>query len=1456
MLLLSSKKNPLVYAVIGSSAGGFEALSQMLSELSYDTGFYFFIVQHHSRTEKSILAGLLDKLGSIRVHTLSQESIFTPNTIYVIPPELSLSVNEYQELKVLPVEETTPAPLPNIDAILGELCKIKNAKIIAIILSGSGNDGTKGVKKVKESGGITMAQSPNEAIFASMPEHAIETKMVDYTLNVKDISDKLLKISHALKNGTYKTQELPFDAIRKILYQEKHLDLFKYKDETITRRIEKRMKILNITSLKKYAIYIKEHHEEIEILNNEILIGVTEFFRGKESFAALKTILINKINSLNDNSEFRIWSVACSSGEEAYSLAILIDAICEELQKPLHVRIFATDIDEIALQKARSALYTPQSLENLSDSYRAKYFTKEKDNYQIIKRLRDQIVFAHHNFLQDPPFINIDLLTCRNILIYITRSIQSDLFSLFHFALKESGVLFLGASETIQESLKLFSTLDTKYRIYAKEEYTPAKHPTFQANVTFHHLKPSRLKEENPRMQAINPIIIEEQLKAHLFDYFKEGCLIVDRDNTIIYKKGEIPYLHFGDGILSLNLYDNLDKTLHYNTRILLKHVTISNKIESTNFIYITDEAFVKISAQPFYLEKYKPMVLLNFNKIDAQNMLFNGNTLPNFSENSMIVTLSKQLVETKEEIMNISNELLLSKQNMELINEELQDSNEKLQSTVEELETSNEELQSSNEELLASLSSKKELQNKLTLLLDSSLDGIIGLDIEARHTFVNLKAAKLLGYSQEYLIGKESHQIWHHTKADGSFYPESECPINRVLQYGEENRGEDLFWRGDGTSFPVNLIQSPITEDGKIVGALVVFQDISLQKEQERQSKHEQELINTYLEIAGIIILILDNDSNILMINDAGCKLLGASKEALIGLNWFENFIDKNELSQIEKVFYMHTKKNTSQISRHINKIIDMKKNEHLIAWNNATYTDGRGNIIGVIATGNDITKEEYLTLELSQTNLKYTKTFEAAQIGIAHVGLDGSWLDANHYLCKLVGYTKEELLKLTFQDITYKDDLDKDMLKVQELLDAKADKYSMEKRYIKKNGDLVWARLSVILIRNDEKQPLYFISIIEDISQMKMLTLELESRKNELENVIRFAPNPIMLFNENGKILIINNAWKELTGYSLKDISTLDMWNNKACKMAQNCNAIDIEKLFDENMRLNMGEIKIVTKENKELTWMFSIAPLENSYDSMKVFIASAMDITQMQKNEELMLLQSRQAAMGDMIGMIAHQWRQPLSVIGMVANNLKASLALKQNVAVEDIEKLTAVLDEQTQYLSQTIDDFRTFFKPEKAKEKIVLCNIYDKLQNMLLKTLQNNNIALQFSSNCDIELFTYPNELIQVLVNLINNAKDAMKERQILKGKIEINTKINTKDIIITVQDNAGGIDKSIIENLGEPYATTKNQNGTGLGIYMSLMILNKHFHGNLTWKNCNEGSCFMIQLPLQFTQEEQ
>lgn len=544
-----NKKACEVFVAIGSSAGGFEALSELVTNLPQKTGFFYFLAQHHARGEKTILAELLGRKSTIEVVLVQEGITFLPDVLYVLPPELKVIVH-HNKPTIIPAEENLLSPLPNADFLFTQLSTIAHAKVIAILLSGSGNDGTKGMKLIKEANGITIAQTPEEAMFESMPRSAISTKLVDYILSVEEIGNKLAKIAFTIADGSYLKQEVPYDAIVKILYKEKQLDLFGYKEETIQRRIDKRMHILNLKTIHQYAKYIKLNAQEVDILTQEILIGVTEFFRGTEAFEALKNVMKEKLALLPEYSEFRMWSVACSSGEEPYSLAIVANEVLRELDKHLYIRIFASDLDDRALQKARQGEYKADILEHVPSELVGRYFEKVENGYKVVKSLRDIVVFAHHNFLNNPPFINMDLISCRNVFIYLKSSIQKEVFSLFHYALKSEGVLFLGLSESILSSSDYFATIDNKNRIYQKKEQQ--KESIFPIQVVSKHPKKLANTGKNAMQKLISPSVIEKHLQEDLFEYFSNESLIVDNDYNMVYKKGNIPYLGFSDGIASL----------------------------------------------------------------------------------------------------------------------------------------------------------------------------------------------------------------------------------------------------------------------------------------------------------------------------------------------------------------------------------------------------------------------------------------------------------------------------------------------------------------------------------------------------------------------------------------------------------------------------------------------------------------------------------------------------------------------------------------------------------------------------------------------------------------------------------------------------------------------------------------------------------------------------------------
>ena len=1331
----------------------------------------------------------------------------------------------------------------------------KQKNSVGIVLTGSGHDGAVGVQKIKEQGGITIAQNPEEAQYASMPKSAIETLCVDHILTIEEIADYLTSLLFSHLHPTATTLPKSLNKITKMLYERKNLNLSHYKPETILRRIYKRMQLLHVKDFEEYTQYIVSDKQELELLYCEVLIGVTHFFRNKEYFEFLKQHLLNYLADKPNDYELRIWSVACSSGEEAYSLAIMVDQIFKELDKNFTFTLFATDIDKASLAIARAGIYSKETVQILAPEMVKDYFIEFENGYKVINSLRAKIIFTNHNILNDPPFIGQDLISCRNFLIYIQPEVQHELFELFHYALKEDGLLFLGSSESIQMGIEYFSTLDNDSKIYKKEKLqNPPKLSThyFSKHIT-DKVKP--LEPSIPKQTIEN---FDTQLLETVFKYLGSNIVVVDKNYSIIYKKGKIPFVSFTDGFVTLNILDNINKTLRYELSSLLEKAFELKTQQQSRFVQTNPRAaektFVRIVAYPFEQAHKSFMVILYFQTLKAEDLIFDEKCFDMPNKPDMLKTLSKQLSLAREELLDLSKKLKLSKESMQLLNEELQSSNEELQSSNEELETSNEELQSTNEELIYSINSTKRLQAQLALLFNSMQDGMIGLDLEGNHTFVNSAAQKMLGFSEDELLGRNGHLLWHHTKRDGTHYPIEECSQHSALQEGISKSSEDLFWRKDGTSFEVSVLQNPVIEDGVLKGAILSFHDITEANRQKALLHKEHQLSDLFMNISGLILVTLNTQGTIIMINKEGAELLGAHSENIIGKNWFDTFLPKENLDETKAQFFKLLNQQTPSLSHYKNIIIDTSGKQHLFSWTNSILKDQEGNITGIISSGTDISHEEELSQQLKIQEHLYKMTFEEADVGIAHISFDGKWIDVNDYMCTLLGYTKEEFLQLNVYDVTHKDDLEKEDLMIQELLESHKRSYHLEKRYIHKDGTLVWVSLSVVVLEDELQQPLYLLKVIRDISQLKLLMYQLEGEKSQLKDIIEFTPLPMLIYNKEGHIVLANKAWEQNTGYTKESLSTIDAMVQTLFEDKENA------KLFYNKpfSQIDVKETQYVTfnKSNQKRIGLFNSVLLHNSHDAQESYaISSIIDITGLKESEEIMVAQSRQAAMGDMLSMIAHQWRQPLSVISMAANNLKAQMELEVQISEENLHQIINTIDEQTNYLSHTIDDFRNFFKPDKVKEHISLNEIFKRLTTLIDKSLQNNSIQLVLPQEDDIQLLIYANGLLQVLLNLLTNAKDAIKEHHSIHGLIRISVEQTDTEIIIDVHDNGGGIDASIINSLTQPYVTTKSKNGTGLGLYMSKIIVTKHLAGRLFWKSDTDGSDFYIALPKTSLEEE-
>ncbi|ADN08117.1 PAS domain S-box protein [Sulfurimonas autotrophica] len=1430
-----------VFIGIGASAGGLEALKELLPLLPQDEGYVYIIAQHLDPHKKSALGEILTAYTAMPVVTISQKYTFLPNSVNIVPPGYNLTYAKHK-LLLEKISKTPHTPTPSVDELFKALSSYKKENCVGIVLSGAGHDATAGVKTIKENGGITVAQSPDEAQYADMPKNAIQSGYIDYVLKVAQIGENLESIIHIMPE--------PLMKITKLLEEKECLDIDKYKKETIMRRLNKRMMLTKCADLDEYFDYIQTHPDELYLLYQNILIGVTEFFRDKESFEVFKQHLEHYLLDKPDHYDLRIWSIACSTGEEAYSLAIIIDQIKKKLKKNFSVHIFATDIDEKALEIAKKGIYTKKLLEKIDKKIIKTYFSALDEGYKIKEFIRSQIVFTKHNILSDPPFIKQDIISCRNFLIYILPEVQQELFVLFHYALKDKGLLFLGSSESTLMSVDYFKALNQEHKVYVKEALQNP--PRISSHYFSSHIN-TKQNQTGIKTSTLKDINIKEEITNTVFELFSHECIIVDTNFTIVYKQGSNPFLELGDGFVTLNIVENLKKELRYSVKKILKRTLKTATLHSTKFIEVKldnkEQTFVKVIAAPFANKQNTPFILLYFQELNAHGLEFDTREIVLPNESYVVENLTNRVKELQEDYHALLDELSISKENMQLLNEELQRSNEELQSANEELETSNEELQSSNEELQVSIINEQKLQRQLALILNSTHDGIMGLDLEGRHTFVNAAALEMLGYTKDELLGKNAHRIWHHTKPDGSHYLFSECTLHTHLVDGLSVRKEDFFFKKDSTGFNVEVLQNPIIEEGKVKGAVLSFRDITEKKKLQQEAEYEHRLANLYVNTTGTLVMVLDLAGSVNMINNSGCELLGLPKEKIIGKNFIHNFIPKARQPENQNVFDSLISEKTDILKEYKNIIIDAQGKEHIISWRNNYIKDDNGTLTSLLSSGIDITDKEALTEKLFEQEHLYKLTFEEADIGIAHVSLDGRWIDTNEYLSKLLGYTKEEFQNMHVFDITFPQDRDTDMHMIEQLHKGEKKSYHIEKRYVHKNGNIIWVSLAVVLLLDEQKKPLYLLKIIRDISQLKLLMYQIEIEKNRFQRIIEFTPIPTMLYNTDGDILILNKIFQDNTGYTLEEIPTIDKMVEKLFVNEDADSIKSIKQYYKEPTKLPKQQQCITTKSKERRVGILDAVKLDEEGNSSEIlYLIAIVDITDIQKKDELMVAQSRQAAMGDMLSMIAHQWRQPLSVISMVANNIQAQIELQRSVDAKSLHDLIHTLNEQTQYLSHTIDDFRNFFKPDKNREFIKIDVILEKLTHLIEKSLQNNAISLTLPKKSDIELCTYQNQLLQVLINIINNAKDAIKEHRAQDGNISIDVIKKKKEILLKICDNGGGIKPEILKKLGEPYVTSKSKNGTGLGIYMSRIIVEKHLGGRLSWESNSKGSCFYISLP--------
>lgn len=778
------KKNqsPSHVVGIGTSAGGLEALQDFFGNLPSDTGATYIVVQHLSPDYKSMMSELLTKHTDMPIFEVSDSIVIEANAIYLMPPRKNMLITEGKLL----LSDQMPDRLPylSIDVFLRSLAEDQQHKGIGIILSGTGTDGTRGIRAMKEAGGLVVVQKPDSAKFDGMPNNAYQTGLADMVLRPSEMGKSLVNfINHPSIKGdspaiSFTTSDGDSEILNEIfelLKKQSSINFAQYKPSTISRRIERRLGINQLTSLDAYLRLLIDSPREVSILNKELLINVTRFFRDDEAFEKLTSSAVYKVlTSGNGTDPIRLWIAGCSSGEEAYSIAILFDEAKELYQIDRRVKIFATDVDEDAIAEASTGVYAAEIVQDISKHRLNKYFEPSGDAYVVSAKLRKMVIFAQHNMIEDPPFSNINLLSCRNALIYFQQTAQQKVFLSFYFALQQHGFLFLGNSESLGDMAAHFEVIDERTRIFQKVSAArlPLKQaPSIKQSITTPNISTASSSSAHPARMVINNKY--NTVMERLIEHYCPDSIVLNDSFDAVHVYGDVNRYTkgLGRGKVSINIKDMICddlaiavSTALYRSEKNQEDVFYSDVACTLDGVasYIDLAVFmVKQSDHQSSPRSYILQFILhektNLIRKSPKSITFDG------GEQSLqrIHDLEQELIKKQEHLQVTIEELETTNEELQSANEELMSSNEELQSTNEELQSVNEELYTVNSEYQEKISQLTEANMDLDNVINSTDIGIIFLD-------ENLTIRKYTPHSTNYInlrtsdIGRPIHHISH----------------------------------------------------------------------------------------------------------------------------------------------------------------------------------------------------------------------------------------------------------------------------------------------------------------------------------------------------------------------------------------------------------------------------------------------------------------------------------------------------------------------------------------------------------------------------------------------------------------------------------------------------------------------------------------------------------------------
>ena len=1445
---------------IGASAGGLEALSQFVLELPEKFPASIIIAQHLAPHAKSMMVELLSRKSNLQVTQAVNGLSLTPNSVIIIPPNFDLTIREGKVRLTQAGEETRPKP--SIDTFFESLANEYSTKAIAVVLSGTGSDGSEGVIKIKEVGGVALAQDAVSAKYDGMPKAAAQTGIIDYIGTPSEIAQKVAGIilnDEPVRGPEPLGHPDEFDKILRYLKATKHMDFTLYKPNTLRRRLDKRMRQVGLHDMDAYRKMLESNNEEANSLVQEMLISVTSFFRDADAFASAQKLLAKILEAKRDGDELRIWVAGCASGEEPYSIGMILLELLEESRKRVDFKIFASDLDHEAIQFARIGIYRRVEVEaSVAPALISKHFIMKESTAEVKKHLREKIVFARQDMIHHPPFVKIDLISCRNVLIYFKAELQHKVFDIFYYALNPGGHLFLGKSEHVPQGSTGFKVIDKTHKIYQKTGHTTNLSPV--------HV-PTRSQATNIPVKIIKkePAPLEASVLKDLLQSYELSAVLVDGEGAISQVFGDVSdFLSLNPGVADFKIANLLTKSIGSEVHLLLRKASKDGRLirGRTHLIDTkTGKKSLTIQAKPFDSENLKSMYLISFELSKATEEHRIDVPAQTGENNELIVRLmelEQELSASKENLQAVVEELSVSNEELQSVNEELSSTNEEMQASNEELETTNEELQSTNEEL-TTLNEELNVKSHELRLSNSSLENIqasigsplVVVDSRLRVIRYNQLATKIFSLTINH-IGKQITRI-----SCNAEIPDFEDLLNRTISSGEPSQ---VIVEADRHFYQFQV--HPCRDDmNKIIGAILIFFDNTEIIATEAKLKVSQSRVRSIIDGSPALIALKDALGKYLTVNRAFIKFFGLKEEEILGRTDREIFPDTIATQFRDYDLEVLLKKTSTE-------------NQERIAWGGATtiflgsrfplFDQENGKnpyALGIVLF--DVTKQVLAQENLEASEVRYRALIEDQAVFVTRFQSDGVLTFVNNAFANFFGGTPESDTGKTFYSFV---DSDKKAQIQKEIasINVSHPVITVEHTFKNMNRPVKWVRW---ILRGlfHEKELTEIQAVGFDVTESKTISDELREKERIFGSILSFNSDFLFVYrvvdrktfeleslNRSAESSYVN-ANNAFVGRELKDFVDPDKYH-KILNCFQKCLDTLKPQVYEETVELPAGAKSYQT----------TLVPILDDKGQVEKVASVSRDISKFKQvesalREEKKLADSASQSKSDFLASMSHELRTPLNVI------LGMSELLGTTRLDADQARYSESIKKSGKMLLSLIEDVLDLSKIESGKitferRPFSLKHLCQEISTAFV--VQATSKGLDFAVDCEVSdshrLIGDENRIRQILVNLVSNA---IKFTQ--KGKIHVRvTEDESKPLVsklrFEVRDTGVGIPEESSGKLFTRFSQadsghTRKFGGTGLGLAISKQLVDL-MQGNIGFESeINKGSTFWFELQLPTTQ---